>query len=168
MEYEIRKATGEDIERINNIMNTIAEGMEHSDYFVSSDLDYITSHIEDAGITYLVLGDDNVMGFLIIDIPGECEHNLGLDIGLGKQDLAGVVHMDTIVVLPEYRGQGLQKIMLRYGEERMKERGCTDFMATVHPNNTASLKSFLDNGYDIQKTKLKYYGYLRHILHKRA
>ena len=166
MEYEIKIAVQEDIEQISQVMEAIAEGMEAEDYFVSSDREYISGHIEAEGVTYLVLDDDQIMGYLIIDIPGVQQRNLGYDIGLAKARLGGVAHMDTIVVVPEYRGHGLQKMLLHYGEQRMKERGCTDLMATVHPDNAASLKSLLGSGYEIRKTALKYNGYLRHILHK--
>jgi len=166
MDYKIRKAVFEDIDLIQDIMDEITAGMSDSAHFVGSDRDYIMSHIEESGVTYLLTDDRRVMGFIIIDYPDKAEHNLGLDIDLAATDLAGVVHMDTIVVLPEFRGQGLQRVMLEYGEIQMKECGYKHLMGTVHPDNIASLKSFIGCGYVIEKTKVKYDGYLRHILRK--
>lgn len=167
MEPVIKKASFEDVELIHGIMVEIEKGMQVADHFVSSGRAFIRSHIEEAGVTYLAREGDAVMGFMILDFPGSGENNLGRDIGLAQEELCGVVHMDTIVVLPAYRGRGFQKTMLAYGEEQARARGYTRLMATVHPGNAASLKSFLGCGYAIVETKAKYGGVLRHILHKR-
>ena len=167
MDYEIRKAGFDDIDLLQGMMAEIMAGMNNSAHFVGSDQDYIINHIEQSGVTYLMTEAGRAMGFIAVDIPGEAEHNLGLDIDMAEADLNGVVHMDTIVVLPEFRGRGLQKAMLEYSEKQMKISGYKDLMGTVHPDNIASLKSFISSGYVIEKTKIKYDGYLRHILRKK-
>jgi len=168
MDSIIRKAHTIDVGSIFAIMNTVALEMVKSDLFLSDDINYITGHIETLGITFVSEIDGNMAGFLAVDIPNEQPNNLGLDIDLTQAELSKVALMDSIVVSPDFRGMGLQKKLLKYAEGEMKSQGYTHFMATVHPDNSASLKSFLALGYEIKATKLKYDGLLRHILYKNA
>lgn len=166
MAYSIKRADFIHAGFIFDIMNQIGDGMDNPGYFVKSDMDFIQNHIERQGVTFLAQDKNQPIGFLIIDIPGGQDHNLGLDIGLPPARLNSAAHMDTVAVLPEYRGMRLQKALLEQGEDYMKQLGYTDFLATVHPDNSASLNNFLRCGYRVKETKLKYGGFLRHILHK--
>jgi len=166
MDIVIRKAHTIDVGSIFVIMEIAAEQMKNSGLFLSDNIDYINSHIEKNGITFIAEINGITAGFLAVDIPGELSHNLGFDIGLPLSELSLVAHMDSIVVLPDFRGLGLQKALLKYAEEQAHNLGYTHFMATVHPDNAPSLKSFLASGYEIKITKLKYNGLIRHVLYK--
>lgn len=91
------------------------------------------------------------------------EDNLGRDIDLDEDKLKQGVHMDSAVVLPEYRGMALQSKMLKYAEEYIDKNKCKYFIATVSPENPASYKSLEKNGYQLMVTKEKYGGLMRRI-----
>ncbi|CAN5697578.1 hypothetical protein BH10PSE6_BH10PSE6_06110 [soil metagenome] len=50
-------------------------------------------------------------------------------------------------VLPEYRGQGLQRQMLRLREGRMRERGLTAAVTYTDADGAASMRSLIAEGY---------------------
>lgn len=50
-------------------------------------------------------------------------------------------------VLPEYRGQGLQRQMLRLREGRMRERGLTTAATYTDADGAASMRSLIAEGY---------------------
>ena len=168
MDSIIRKAHTTDVGSIFAIMEIVAAQMGSSDLFLSDDIDYITNHIEKNGVTFVAEINGVMAGFLAVDIPGNSSHNLGLDINLPCSELNKVALMDSIVVLPEFRGMGLQKALLKHAEKQMANLDFTHFMATVHPDNSASLKSFINMGYEIRVTKLKYGGLMRHVMFKRC
>jgi len=168
MDYPIRKAHSEDVGSIFAIMKNAAAETQNSGLFLSDDIDYITDHIEKNGMTFVAEADNTLAAFLAIDIPGNSPHNLGLDIGLPLCELSKVALMDSIVVSSEFRGNSLQKALLEYAQAQAAAMGYIHFMATVHPDNAPSLKSFLSLGYVIKVTKPKYGGLLRHILYKNA
>lgn len=107
-----------------------------------------------------------IVGFLIVKFPGLSEKNLGRALHMEDERLLKVAHMDSAAVLPEARGWGLQKKLIRLAEETLKGGPYTLLMATVHPENRFSLQNMLDNGYEIKTTMLKYGGLPRHVLLK--
>lgn len=68
--------------------------------------------------------------------------------------------------LPEYRGNGLQRKLVRIGERRAFADGYREGYATVSPKNKYSLDNMLALGYSVVCEAAKY-GSMRLILHKR-
>lgn len=58
--------------------------------------------------------DGKIVGSFIFRYPRIQDGNLGLDIGLAEGELSKIVHMESEVILPEYRGHGLQGKMLKF------------------------------------------------------
>ena len=105
-----------------------------------------------------------IIGFLFLYVPGAAKDNLGRDFGWDQSRLAQVCHAEYALVHPDCRGHGLQYRMLRYALDSKELSTYQYLFATVSPENTASLKSLLKAGFTIQATKIKYGGYLRHIM----
>lgn len=89
-------------------------------------------------------------------------------MNLTKEEQLKVIHLEITCVLPEYRGNGLQK---KLGNLIMKEfiETSNDYRylcCTVSPTNFPSLKDKLVQGILIAKLKEKYSGRIRYILLK--
>lgn len=92
------------------------------------------------------------------------EENITLDLEKdGKYE--GAVVLDWILVHPEKRGQGIQRLLLSVAEEICKEQGRPGICAVTSPLNTHSLQNFLAQGYELTATKPKYRS-VRHYLWK--
>lgn len=162
-------AAKEDITEIYKLMKTVYEGLDNKSLYVCDDLEYVKTHISGEGFAVKACNNDGeIVGSFIFRYPEMQEDNLGRDIGLEERELLKVVHMESVVVLPEYRGRGLQNAMLRYAEELINKNQYKYFMATVSPNNPASYKSFEKNGYKLILTKEKYDGLVRRIYLKKV
>lgn len=85
---------------------------------------------------------------------------------LSGEALHQVAHMDSVAILPEYRGMGLQYRMMQVAEKELKDAGYRYLMCTVHPKNRYSRENILRQSYRVVATKEKYGGYLRDILLK--
>ena len=168
MQYkaEITAATAADVEVIHQIMETVKEGLSDKNSFVADDKAFISEHIERRGFTLIARVGNEVAGFLIIRIPGTDIDNLGRDIGFVGGKLQKVAHMESVAVLPEHRGHGLQKRLMAKAEDRLRILGYRYLMATVYPGNKPSLTSFISSGYAVVLTKEKYSGLMRNILLK--
>ena len=75
--------------------------------------------------------------------------------------------IDGVIVLPEYRGNGLQKILVTYLEEKAKEMGIDNIVAEVTFGNEHSLNNLQDLGYSIKNWYKKDENIKRHILSKK-
>lgn len=179
MLFEVIRAVPEDVQVLAEIMELVASGMEHPEWFVQDNSAYIEAHIgngsvasADKGFILKAVfrdgqGNTQIAGFFMVDFPGLTEKNLGHYIGLGQEDLLRVAHMDSVAILPEYRGYGLQLQFIRKAEEILQaETECRILMATVHPDNIYSLRNVKELGYEVAAEAVMYGGYRRYIMKK--
>lgn len=75
--------------------------------------------------------------------------------------------IDGVIVLPEYRGNGLQKILVKYLEDKAIEKGIDNIVAEVTFGNEYSLQNLQDLGYEIKTWYLKDESIKRNILLKK-
>lgn len=164
--FHITVATAKSIGVIDAILQQTSAEINDPALFMADGREYVSRHIEKDGFVLLAYSDTIVAGFLLVDFPGDQEHNLALDLGWDKTTLSRCAHMDIACVLPEFRGMGLQKILLREAECTLASMGYTYALATVYPENKPSLQNLLASGYVIGATKPKYGGVLRHVVWK--
>lgn len=162
------KATEKEVPAIWRLMQEAYEQLENKEWYVMDDIAFLKEHIEKQGFTIVARDEEEkIIGFCIIRIPGAAEDNLGSYLSLSAEEMKKVAHMESAVVSLAVRGLGLQREMMSYAEELLKDTPYTYLMATVHPENLASQKSLLSLGYEIITTVEKYGGLTRNILLKR-
>lgn len=165
----IKKADYADIDAIMRVMESAKCSVAQS-WFVSDDRDYVDDHIDRNG--FVIVAEDRkngVVGFAMIDSPGMDARNLGTYLGLEGEALLQVAHVDSVAVLPEYRGLHLQERMIRAAEEQldqMPQYRCR--LCTVHPDNVYSRRNLERCGYQFLTTAQKYGGLPRCILYKQS
>ena len=167
-DFTLRLAEEQDIDGIFYVMEQVKDTIANQEWFVADDRDYIRRHIDgDAGFTVVAeTKDGRIAAFFTIDYPGTRADNLGYDIGLSAAECLRTAHMDTVGVLPEYRGNRLMARLLELAETVLSKTGYRHLMCTIHPDNRFSLDNMKSHGYDIMATKEKYGGFMRHILYK--
>ena len=170
MKFVFRKATKKDIPALGRMMREVWETMEQKEWFAPYDAEkYITDLFNTRKGDVWQATDPitrQVAGIFIATYPGRGNENLGYDIGLSDPELSLVAHMDTIVVHPLYRGQGLQQKLTALAEQDLCSRGFRYFMCTVHPDNKYSKDNMEKQNYKVVKEALKYGGLLRLIFLK--
>lgn len=162
----IRNAVEKDVCEIEKVMNEVSSQLADRTLYVTGDRAYIQNHISEQGFTVLAVCGERVAGFLIVHLPGETPDNLGYDAGLPREEIPYVGHMDSAAVREEYRGHGIQRMMMMEGEIQLKRRGYRYAMATVSPDNPYSLENCRKLGYQTAAAKRKYGGLLRLIVMK--
>lgn len=166
--FTIRLAGPEDAVKVHDIMVKAYESLSDKSFFICDDLPYVENIInnQQEGFALLCMADDKPAGTLLVRLPGLKEDNLGRDLMLGEDKLMNVAHMESAAVLPEFRGNGIQKKLLIYGKDYLAGHfpAVKYITATVAPLNIPSLKSFKAAGFKEMLTKEKYNGHMRIIL----
>lgn len=166
---KIEKALVSDTNEIMELIQHVHDNMENQQWYVIDSAEYYAHHLEDGkGIGYKAVDTNSgkLAGIFIAIIPETIETNLGYDIGFSEEKAKKVAVMDTVAILPEYRGQNLQYRTMQAAEMDLKDQGYQYLLCTVHPDNGFSLRNVQKQGYEIVMTKEKYGGFLRHILMK--
>lgn len=119
----------------------------------------------------LMLGafvEDTLIAFRALLVPQIDEEHLGLDIGLKVEELQQVIYQEISNVLPEYRGNQLQKTLaiLIMQELSQQQHEYRYVCCTVSTFNTPSLKDKFVQGMEILALKEKYGGLMRYIFVK--
>ncbi|MCM1320888.1 MAG: GNAT family N-acetyltransferase [Bacteroides sp.] len=92
------------------------------------------------------------------------EENYGYDLNLSEQDLLQCVNFELAVVHPEWRGNGLQKMLLERCLDYQRRRGFSIAAAVTAPDNIFSRRNIESLGFSEFCRKEKYGGYYRSVL----
>lgn len=78
--------------------------------------------------------------------------------------LADFLWVDTVAVLPRFRGQGIQRLLTACLEKEGLSRGASVALTSVSPENEHSLRNFVSSGYIQVRVATLYGGRKRLVL----
>ena len=163
----LTKLNQKDIQDIMKLQDNVCHSIVNKEIYVSSSQEEFEKVIQNIGyiLGYKTEAQRLVALGAYISYGYEA-HNYGYDLEFTKEKLLTVGQIESIIVDPEYRGNGLQKKLCNALERIAREQGKSYIMATVSPMNPYSLNNFLALGYANKKEKLKYGGLRRYIVCK--
>lgn len=156
------------IDKIMKLQKSVYEKMPNKDFYASSEKEEFENVIKGNGkiVGCVNSSNDELIAMGVYVEYGYNEHNYGYDVNIEADKLLKVGQLESTVVLENYRGNKLQKLICKYLEDVGKESGMKYICATVAPDNKYSLNTVLELGYKIMLEKLKYGGLKRYILMK--
>lgn len=166
MEFEIEAVTADEELALMRRVREVWGQMEHREWFAVDGETYMRDLLRARrGMVRVAVEREAraLAGVLIVVWPGLDEENLGYDVGLSGEELLRVAHIDVAVVMPPYRGCGLQSRMTLLAEEELAAAGYRYLMSTVHPDNLPSCRNMERCGYRCVRQTTKYGGLPRRI-----
>lgn len=172
--YEMRIINESELEEVEALQGYVYSKLPNKQVL------YVDSYDEmmaDMRLGAKILGvfnqNQELIAYRYVGFPGYDQKNLGHDVNLPHKELNKVVHLETTVVHPDYRGNGLQSLTLQEIIPVVKEMGYRHLLCTVSPQNYFSLFNIMKNGLKIKALKKKYgdeekgkEGLWRFILHR--
>lgn len=121
------------------------------------------------GISYGAWVDDKLVGLFAVVKPKAFE-NLGVHKALTGELMDTVGHWELAHVLPDYRGNNLQKTLgnLCFNDLVQEWPEVQHLFATIFPYNWPSLKNTFHHGFIIIDLAPKYGGHDRYILYRKV
>lgn len=164
---EIRTCNSDDVKDIYNIQKIVINNFKEDEkgYFLPFTeemyLRIVNNPLEDGEI-YGAFYNNKMIAWIFLSVSTRMEQI--------KSFIPNIVgkcaDIDGVIVLPEYRGNGLQKILVNYLENKAKEKGISNIVAEVTFGNEFSLNNLKDLGYKIKNWYKKDENIKRHILLK--
>jgi len=170
MDFKIEKALPKDYKLFADIIQSVWEAMDQKEWFMADNADY-TYHMlfsgKGTGYKAIEQHSKKAAGVFLATVPGISPENMGYDIGLTENELPLVAHMDSVAILPQYRGRRLQYRLMQAAEADLRKQGFHCLLCTVHPDNLYSRNNVISQGYQSIAVKEKYGGHIREIFMKR-
>ena len=167
-EVQIRLCDSNDVDDIYKIENIVIDNFKENEkgYFLpfkkETYLRIVNDPINDGEI-YGAFLDNKMIAWIFLSVSNRMK-----EIKSFIPDINGkCADIDGVIVLPEYRGNGLQKILVNYLEKKAKEKGIDNVVAEVTFGNDYSLKNLEDLGYEIKTWYKKDENIKRYILLKK-
>lgn len=164
----IRLCGSKDAKEIYDVQNEVIDNFkdEEKGYFLpfkeSSYLRIVNDPINDGEI-YGAFYEGKMIAWIFLSVSNRME-----EIKSYIPEIDGkCADIDGVIVLPQYRGNGLQKRLINYLEEKAIEKGIDNIVAEVTFGNNFSLNNLTELGYEIKTWYQKDENIKRHILLKR-
>lgn len=120
-------------------------------------------------IVYGAFAAERLVALFAVVRPN-AEENMGHYMGFEGDALRHLAHWELAHVLPEYRGNGLQKKLgaFCFDDLLVEWPDVTSLFATIYPLNWPSLKSTFQHGFVIINLHRMYGGHDRYILFRKT
>ncbi|MDJ1112047.1 GNAT family N-acetyltransferase [Macrococcus sp. S115] len=156
---KIKFANNTNIQAILDVQKAAIQEIGNKDMLVTLSEEEIVQNVND-GVLCICQIDERIVAFRSMHIP--VDDYLGKYIALDPSDRDRLIYSDITVVHPDYRGRGLQKKLGEWLFQEIDDK-YTIIMATVHPDNIASIKDKFHHGMKIVALDNVYDDKIRYI-----
>jgi ribosomal protein S18 acetylase RimI-like enzyme len=164
----IRLCTNDDVDQIYDVQNAVIDFFNENEksYFMpfkkESYSRIVNNPTKDGEIYGAFIGNE-MIGWVFLNINDRMK-----EIKKRVPEIDGsCADVDGVIVLPSYRGNGLQNILVNYMEDKARNKGIKYVVAEVTFGNEYSLINLKKLGYEIKSWYQKDKHIKRHILCKK-
>lgn len=119
---------------------------------------FFADHMARIGRILGLFAEERLIAYGVLGLPGPGDPSLADDLGW-TAERPRVAHIDGISVLPEWRGNRLQRVLIAWRLHEAAAAGRSLVITTVAPGNAASLLNALAEGLTIRALRQKYGGW---------
>lgn len=148
------------------LRDEVLQALPHPDCYVREEDEhaFFTSHCGEGGQTIGVFHGDALIAYSMVGFPGAQDaDNLGASVGMATAQRAQVAHIASCMVLPQWRGNGLQRTLLAVRLAMAQAHGRPIALAMVSPRNHRSRHNLMRQGMHVGWTG-NIGGLERHVL----
>ncbi len=165
-EFVFRQCGSADLEDILFIQEEAFRVLPDPSLLRRNTSEMLASCLTDPHYTLGVFHKDKLAAFGILYDGLQTDENIGIDMGLTGEKLNDVINFKLVIVLPEYRGNSLQRLIIERLSETARQKNKKIMCATVSPDNAHSISNFEKCGFILHSVKTKYGGMKRNIYYK--
>lgn len=163
---DFRAATPEDIDKVLELQETIMNALPDRDMYSPYTREETQRELENYPC-YIAECGGELAGYSVL-IPNDPDdpENYGHHFNYDRDQLARTASLDLTMVVPKYRGYGLQRIFNKLRIGKAVEMGAKEFLTSISPDNPYSYRNFLVLNFEIVDERDLYGGKRRYLLRK--
>ncbi len=166
--FHIRRAYIEDLDLAREVEQIIMDALPDKDIYAPFTLEETIDQLENDYCYMAFAENGEIAGFSVL-IPNNREdqsYNYGKYFDYDEEHLSRTASMDLTMVVPKYRGHGLQRLFNKLRIGQAIELGATEAITSISPSNPYSYNNFLILNYEIVDKRKLYGGKDRYLLRK--
>ena len=161
---ELRRCQLSDLQAVIDLNETVYAALPDKSVLRHNSPEMIASCLEEPNVTLGIWDGEVLVAIGMLYVPQCIEEDHAHDLDL-QGDFKSA-NQKLFLVREGYRGQGLQRQLIREVEKIAVARGFNLLCTTCAPNNAFSINNFLKEGYLYAKTEMKYGGLVRNLYYK--
>ena len=130
-----------------------------ADLFAEEADGFFPDHLARIGRILGLFAEDTLIAYGVLGLPGPGDVNFADMIDLAEPQRQGVAHIDGAAVCPEWRGNGVHRVLVAWRLERAREAGRSIALSTAAPENLPCVGNLLAEGFDIHALIQKFGGW---------
>ena len=166
--FHIRRAGPEDLDYVMQLQQTIMDLLDNKDIYATYTREESLDALENdyCYIAFAENGDLAGYSVLIPNTTPVVEKNYGHYFDYDEEHLSRTASLDLTMVVPKYRGHGLQRLFNKIRIGQALELGATEGLTSISPENPYSYNNFLILNFEIVDRRELYGGKDRYLLRK--
>lgn len=148
----IIKSSESDADDILKLQDRVVGNMDNPEWFCKSTQEEIKTALKnpDDYLCIQVADNSKIVAFAYVILQPSEEHNLYLDLKKEHIDTPSDKYciFETVFVDNDYRGYGIQSLLVDVLCDWSRKKGKHSICATVHPNNKYSQRNFENRGFE--------------------
>lgn len=166
--FHVRRATPDDIDYVMELQDAVMDALPDKNIYATYTREESLDALENDYCYIAFAPNGELAGYsvLIANTTPVKEKNYGHYFDYDDERLAKTASLDLTMVVPKYRGHGLQRLFnkIRIGEAM--DLGATEGLTSISPINPYSYNNFLILGWEIIDRRPLYGGKDRYLIHK--
>lgn len=126
---------------------------------------FFADHVEQCGCILGLFAEDALIAYGVLGLPGPDDPNFGDMVGLPETARRRVAHIDGVSVTPAWRGNRLQRVLVKWRLDVAADVGRAIALSTAAPGNLPSVCNLLAEGLTI-RALLERFGGWRYVFRR--
>lgn len=157
MNYTISYAATDDLNDFMSLQQDVAANIPSDQHFALDDGEYFCKVVSGKGHVLMVRDSALAIAFCMLNfLDADEEDNLGIDLQFSQDQRQHVAHVESIFIRPGYQGKGIASNLLKEAVFLAISQNRHEILATIHPCNTASLRTFFSHSFTVSGFAYKY------------
>lgn len=159
-----RWLTADDIPSVIELHHSVRQAVP-ADLLCRETDRFFIDHVGRCGRILGLFAEDRLIAYGVLGFPSSNEESFADGFGLTVAERALVATIDGTSVAPEWRGNGLQKLLIAARLDEARAVGCRIAVSTVAPGNLASLRNLLASAMTVRALR-RVFGGLRFLVRR--
>nr|WP_144347409.1 GNAT family N-acetyltransferase [Pandoraea pnomenusa] len=164
--FKVRMLSDMYFQPLVSLRKRVIDSLPHPDLYVPEvdEISFINNHCGAAGESIGIFSGDDLIAYAMLGLPeDEGEGTFAHALDIGSTPLNETAYLSSCMVLPGFRGHGLQRALISSRMTLARILGRGRCIAIVSPHNHISRQNLLDSGLHLIGTR-DVDGHMRQIM----